>query len=132
MANELTLSAPIESLKPDDCRYTVTRASRSRNLGQRRTGIAHHFLVGKVLASCLCDTAGIATDRPLVYGERQGITQPASASNIPIPRANPAQRCGVRCVEDDPSRRTPERSSDDYHPPDRSSEDGNAVFDFPA
>src|ERR1700674_4078956 len=40
--------------------------------------------------------------------------QPASASNIPIPRANPAQRCGARCVEDDPSRRTPERSSDDY------------------
>jgi hypothetical protein len=99
---------------------------------KRSTGIAHHFLVGKVLDICLCDTAGIATDRPLVYGERQGITQPASASNIPIPRANPAQRCGVRCVEDDPSRRTPERSSDDYHPPDRSSQYGNAVFDFPA
>ena len=40
----------------------------------------------------LCDTAGIATDWPLVYGKRQGIIQPASASNIPIPRANPAQR----------------------------------------
>src|SRR5580700_4945820 len=82
--------------------------------------------------SVLCDTAGIATDRPLVYGRRQGITQPASASNIPILRANPAQRCGARCVEDDPSRRTPERSSDDYRPPDRNSQCGNAVLDFPA
>ena len=35
----------------------------------------HHFLVGKWLEICLCDTAGIATDRPLVYGKRQGITQ---------------------------------------------------------
>jgi hypothetical protein len=60
-------------------------------VGMRCTGIAHHFLVGKVLDICLCDTAGIATDRPLVYGKPQGITQPASASNIPIPRANPAQ-----------------------------------------
>jgi hypothetical protein len=33
------------------------------------------LLVGKVLDICLCDTAGIATDRPLVYGKRQGITQ---------------------------------------------------------
>src|SRR5260370_301951 len=74
----------------------------------------------QVLDICLCDTAGIATDRPLVYGKRQGIIQPASASNIPGPRADPAQRCSARCVEDDPSRRTPERSSDDYHPPDRS------------
>jgi hypothetical protein len=61
------------------------------NLGQRCTGIAHHFHVGKVPDICLCDTAGIATDWPLVYGKPQGITQPASASNIPIPRANPAQ-----------------------------------------
>ena len=29
---------------------------------KRCTGIAHHFLVGKVLDICLCDTAGIATD----------------------------------------------------------------------
>ena len=86
----------------------------------------------KVPVICLCDTAGFATERPLVYGKRQGIIQPASASNIPIPRANPAQRCGARCVEDDPSRRTPERSSDDYHTRDRSSEYGNGVFDFPA
>jgi len=64
--------------------------------------------------------------------KRRGIIQPPSASNIPIPRANAAQRCGARCVEDDPSRRTPERSSDDYKPHDRSSQYGNAVFDFPA
>jgi hypothetical protein len=69
----------------------VGKASRSRNLDRGCTGIAHHFLVGKVLDICLCDTAGIATDWPLVYGKRQGIIQPASASNIPIPRANPAQ-----------------------------------------
>jgi hypothetical protein len=58
---------------------------------KRCTGIAHYFPVGKVLDICLCDTAGIATDWPLVYGKRQGIIQAASASNIPIPRANPAQ-----------------------------------------
>jgi hypothetical protein len=72
---------------------------------KRCTGIARHFLVGKVLDISLCDTARIATDRPLVYGKRQRIIQPASASNIPIPRANPAQRCGTRCVEDDTHRR---------------------------
>jgi len=48
----------------------VGKAGRSRNLGQRCTGIAHHFLVGKVLDIGVCDTAGIATDRPLVYGKR--------------------------------------------------------------
>jgi len=58
----------------------VGKAGRSRNLGQRCTGIAHHFLVGKVLDIGVCDTAGIATDRPLVYGKRQEITQPAAPS----------------------------------------------------
>jgi hypothetical protein len=40
-------------------------------------GIASNMqiLVGKVLGICLCDTASIATDRPPVYGKRQGITQ---------------------------------------------------------
>jgi len=43
-----------------------------------------------VLDMCLCDTAGIATGERLVYGKRHGIPEPASASNIPISRANPA------------------------------------------
>jgi hypothetical protein len=87
---------------------------------KRCMGIAHHFLVGKVLDICLCDTAGIATDRPLVYGKRQGIIQPESTSNIPIPRANPAQRCGTRCVEGDTHPRILERSSDESRPTNRS------------
>jgi hypothetical protein len=36
---------------------------------KRCTGIAQHFLVGKVPDICLCDTAGISTDWPLVYGK---------------------------------------------------------------
>src|ERR1700731_3244716 len=36
---------------------------------QRCTGIVHHFLVGKVLHIRLCDTAGIATDGPLVMAK---------------------------------------------------------------
>src|SRR5262250_2983220 len=73
-------------------------------------------------------------DKRPVYGKRQKITEPAdsSLSDIAVVRANPAERCGARCVEDDPSRRAPERSSDDNHPPDRSSQYGNAVLDFPA
>jgi PAS domain S-box-containing protein len=91
---------------------------KAGSLGQRirfQWSCARAFFVGKVPDISLCDTAGIATDRPPVYGKRQGITQPASASNIPIPRVNPAQRCGARCVADDSSRRTSERSSDHYH-----------------
>ncbi len=35
------------------------------------------------------------TDRRLVYGRRQGVTQPTSAFKIPIPRANPVKRGGA-------------------------------------
>src|SRR6266481_1091415 len=77
------------------------------------------YVCNQVLDICLCHTAGIATDKRLVYGKRQGITQPASASNIAVPCANPVERGGARCVEDDPFRCTPERSSDECHPPDR-------------
>jgi hypothetical protein len=70
--------AVIEDRRQIACSRAGKRWSWSK---KRCTGIAHHFLVVKVLDICLCDTAGIATDRPLVYGKRQGITQPASASN---------------------------------------------------
>src|SRR6266404_1192627 len=61
----------------------------------------------QVLRMCLCDTAAIATDKRLLYGKRQGITQPASGSNIPISRAKSIQRGGVRCAQDDSHWRTP-------------------------
>jgi MotA/TolQ/ExbB proton channel family len=54
------------------------------------------LLVGKVPDISLCDTSGFATERLLVYGENQGIIQAATASNILIPRANPAQRTAGR------------------------------------
>src|ERR1700730_4305003 len=95
-------------------------------------GHDYWLVCDQVLDMCWCDTAGIATDERLVYGKRHGIPEPASASNIPISRANPARRCGARCVEDDASRRTPERSSDDYHPPDGSPQYRNVVLDLPS
>src|SRR5947209_11081797 len=55
---------------------------------------------------CLCDTGVIATDKRSVYGKRQGINQPPSASNIPTSRTKSIQRCGVRCAQDD-SHRSP-------------------------
>src|SRR5258708_3817850 len=54
--------------------------------------------------------------RRLVYGRRQNVTQPTSIK-IPIPRANPAQRGGAGCAEDDTHRRILERRSDASHQP---------------
>src|SRR5260221_949647 len=85
----------------------------------QKSRLCQRSAVAKNPDICLCDNAGIATDNRLVYGKRQGITQPASASNIAVPCANPVERGGARCVEDDPFRCTPERSSDECHPPDR-------------
>src|ERR1700732_2694875 len=66
------------------------------------------LVCNRVLDMCLCDTAGIATDKRLVYGKRQGIiTQPASASNIPMSRAKSIQQGSVRCAQDDSHWRTP-------------------------
>src|SRR5258708_39597845 len=68
----------------------------------------------------VCVRLRSSTGRRLVHGKRQNVTHPTSPLNIPIPRANPAQRCGVGCVEDDAHRRISERSSDQYHPSNRS------------
>jgi len=53
----------------------------------------HHFLVGKVLHIRLCDTAGIATDRPLVMAKTKASpnlqalpTSPSLAQTLPSER----------------------------------------------
>jgi len=45
----------------------------------------------------LCDASA---DRLFAYGKRRNNDTPSSGFDIAGPRANPAQRCGARCVED--------------------------------
>ena len=73
-------------------------------------------------------------DKRPVYGKRQKITEPADSglSNIAVVPANPTQRGGAGCAEDDAHRCIPERGSDECHPPDRSPPKGNDVLDLPA